>query len=270
MLKAQAFGLIVLMAALMVAMGWFWAGEWGVAAALTLAAAEAFFLPIAGPRTVLRMARARPLPLMAAPELHAMAETLARRAGLAERPALYVTPSPAVEALAVSGDAPGDTRHAVALSMGALDSLTPREMAGVLAHETSHLAAGDTRLFRLVGGMVASVQALGVAGAVFCLILLAAGGSGYGPFLAAFVVAPVIAAVAEAALRRLREYAADDGAVALTGDPLGLATALHRIQILHGNPLWRMLRGLRKAPAPTALRSHPETEKRIARLMARV
>lgn len=271
-LKAQALGLIGLMGALMVGLGWLWAGTWGVVAALVVAAAEVFLLPTAGPRTIMRMLRARPIPLVAAPDLHALAATLARRAGLSSRPRLFVTPSPAVEAMAVSGDdaADDDAGHAVALSRGALATLTPREMSGVLAHELTHLAAGDVRLFRLVGGMAASVRALGLAGAGFCLVLVLSGAPGYVLPLLIFVAAPLLATLAEVALWRLREYAADDGAVALTGDPLGLASALRRIEALHGNPLWRFLRGLRRVSVPAPLRTHPQTEDRVARLLRKV
>jgi heat shock protein HtpX len=265
-LAARAFGLVAVMAALMAGMGWLWAGPTGVGLALALAAAEAALLPVAGPRTVMRMMRGQPLPWPQGAEIHAMAETLARRAGLARRPGLYITPGPAVEAVAVGGR----EEDVVALSAGALRHLSPREMAGVLAHEISHLASGDIRLFRLVGAMAASIRALGLAGASFAGVLVLGGDdpAGIGGFLAAFVAAPLLATLAEAALWRLREFAADDGAVALTGDPAGLASALGRIEVLHGDPLWRLLRGLRRtAPGPAALRTHPRTRDRIARLL---
>lgn len=270
MLTAQAVGLVVLTAALMAGMGWLWAGPIGVAIALAVAAMEALLLPAAGPSTILRVLRAYPLPPLYAAELYAISDTLARRAGLPAAPRLFITSSPAVEAMAVAG-ARDDA--AVVLSAGALRHLSPREMAGVLGHEISHLAAGDVRLFRLVGAMAASVRTMGVAGVAFVLVAAALDGlmPGTTLFLLAFIAGPLIATLAEAGLWRLREYAADDGAVSLTGDAQGLATALHHIETLHGNPLWRVLRGLRRSPdsAPAPLRSHPQTRDRIARLLSK-
>lgn len=267
LLRAQAVGLVILTAGLMAGMGWLWAGPTGVAAALAVGAVEALLLPAAGPSTILRMMRAHPIPPLHSAELYAIAETLARRAGLPVCPRLYITPSPAVDALAVAGR---DGAHVIALSAGALRHLSPREMAGVLGHEMTHLASGDVRLFRLVGAMATSVRSLGVAGVLFLTVVALFGGAvpGYPLFLVAFLAGPLIATLAEATLWRLREYAADDGAVTLTGDAHGLATALRRIETLHGNPLWRLLRGLRRRPdQPTPLRTHPRTEDRIARLL---
>ena len=78
------------------------------------------------------------------------------------------------------------------------------------------------------------------------------------------VFAPTISAALQLALSRTREYDADIGAVALTGDPRGLASALDMLEKLQGGWMERMF----MARVPQWLRSHPETKERVRRLMA--
>ena len=70
------------------------------------------------------------------------------------------------------------------------------------------------------------------------------------------------------ALTRSREFDADRAGVDLTGDPRGLAVALTKLE--HHQLSWlEQFTGYRsRAREPSLLRSHPETEKRIAALMA--
>src|SRR5690606_36483706 len=82
------------------------------------------------------------------------------------------------------------------------------------------------------------------------------------------MAAPTLGGLLQMALSRTREFDADLGAVMLTGDPDGLASALHRLE-RHQGRLWEglMLPGGR-VPNPSVLRTHPATEQRIQRLMA--
>jgi heat shock protein HtpX len=67
------------------------------------------------------------------------------------------------------------------------------------------------------------------------------------------------------ALSRTRELDADLGAVRLTGDPLGLAAALDKLE-RGGRGLWGWLFPTRRSPEPSVLRTHPNTRERVARL----
>ncbi|MEN8260054.1 MAG: M48 family metalloprotease, partial [Pseudomonadota bacterium] len=73
-------------------------------------------------------------------------------------------------------------------------------------------------------------------------------------------------ALLQLALSRTREFNADIGAVHLTGDPEGLASALEKMEIYHTNPLMRIFLPGRGNPDPSLLRTHPATEERIKRL----
>lgn len=102
-------------------------------------------------------------------------------------------------------------------SWGLLETLSDRELEAVIAHELAHVVNRDA----------AVLTALSVPGAIAGL---SRSRYGYNPVvepLALFVRAASRASVAFVA--RGREYAADDGAVAITGDPAGLASALETL-----------------------------------------
>ena len=78
------------------------------------------------------------------------------------------------------------------------------------------------------------------------------------------IFAPTISAMLQLALSRTREYDADIAAVELTGDPRGLASALNTLEKLQGGWMERMF----LARVPNWMRSHPQTDARIQRLLA--
>lgn len=256
----------LLLAALLALIGWLWAGPSGTLLALALAFLQATLIPVAPPRVVMRMLGALPLSYEQAPQLHALVARVAHDAGLARPPALYVRTSPNIEALSVDGA----RESAIALSTGALHELGTREMRAVLAHEIAHLVSGDIRIFRLAGALGGMVRALGFAGFVFGATLFAlSSGAQAVPALTmlGFAAAPLVATLLEAALWRTREYAADDGAVDITGDPEALARALQHIERFQHSPWSRFVRGARRVVVPGILRTHPKTADRVRRLM---
>jgi len=92
------------------------------------------------------------------------------------------------------------------------------------------------------------------------------------PWLALLVLlaAPTLSALVQLALSRNREYEADLSAAELTGDPAGLAAALDKLERYQGRFWEQILMPGRRLPEPSLLRSHPDTEERIDRLMALV
>ncbi|MEW8397501.1 MAG: M48 family metalloprotease, partial [Candidatus Thiodiazotropha sp.] len=82
------------------------------------------------------------------------------------------------------------------------------------------------------------------------------------------LIAPSLSALAQLALSRSREYEADLGAARLTGDPVGLASALNRLEPPRHRLLERLLHPGPRIPDPSLLRTHPPTEERVERLMA--
>ena len=233
---------------------------------LALAAcAAALLLEPATARLTLRLYQARPIHPSSAPGLWRLMDEIARRAELPAVPELYYVPSPMINAFAV-----GNRRHAaIALTHGLLEQLSPRELAGVLAHETAHIAHGDLRVMGLadyVSRLTSLLAMLGQFLILFSLpaLLSGAGSLNWAGFLL-LVFSPHLAMLSQLGLSRVREFDADLKAAALTGDPLGLASALALIE--GRSRSWRniLMPGWGN-PEPSWLRTHPETAERIRRL----
>ena len=224
------------------------------------------FSPQLPPSVVLRLYQAAPISSWQSTTLHHIVSELARRAGLPAVPALYYVPSSAVNAFAV-----GNRRQsAIALTDGLLRRLNIREMAGVMAHEISHLRHSDLRVMALADMVSRLTGFMSLLGQVLFLVNLPLLVMGYKTVswigLLLLLLAPTLAVLLQLALSRTREFQADLGAAQLTGDPQGLASALEKIDYQPHRWIERIFYSERQTPNPSILRSHPHVEDRIQRL----
>jgi heat shock protein HtpX len=246
--------------------GWVLFGPDGVLGMALGGALALAFSPRISPRLVLRLYRARELTPPELPEVFAVLDRLARRAGLAHRPKLYYIPSRMLNAFAV-----GQREDAViALTDGMLRRLTLRELAGVLAHETSHIRHNDLWLMGLadlVGRLTRLMTLVGLLLLILAVPMWLTGTAAL-PWLVIplLVFAPQLTTLLQLALSRAREYEADLDAAGLTGDPAGLAAALAKLERFQRGMWEQILMPGYRLPEPSLLRSHPPTEQRIARL----
>ncbi len=223
--------------------------------------------PSVPPAAVMRLYRARRVP-RGHDQLSLILDELSRRAELPARPDLYVIPSATLNAFAT-----GTTeRAAIGLTEGLLRSLSLREIAGVLAHEVSHINNNDLRLMNLADIMTRFVQILSYVAVVLVFLNVLSMLTGDPPFswwaVLVLYFAPAFSSLLQLGLSRAREFDADLEAAQLTGDPLGLASALSRLERYQGH-FWEDLLypvPARRVPQPSLLRTHPPTEERIARL----
>lgn len=266
--RLQSLLLLGAMGLLCAGLGWLLAGRDGM---LLLLAGGVLSLMIGvqlTPRTVLAMYRARPLAPVQVPALYRLVEDLSREAGMASAPTLYHLPTGLVSAFSVGSG----QRAAIALSDGLLRALTLRELAGVLAHELSHLRHHDTWVMALADLVSRMTHFLSLLGQLLLLInlplLVFSDVSIPWLLVLLMIFAPGVSALLQLALSRQREYDADTGAVALTGDPRGLASALRRLEDLQANWFEHLLLPGRRVPEPSLLRTHPPTEERVRRLLA--
>jgi heat shock protein HtpX len=263
---AQSVILLGGMVGLLALCGWVLFGPDGVLGMALGGALALAFSPKISPGLVLRLYRARELVPTELPEVFAVLDRLARRAGLERRPKLYYIPSRMLNAFAV-----GQRQDAViALTDGMLRNLTLRELAGVLAHETSHIRNNDLWLMGLadlVGRLTRLMTLLGLLLLVLAIPVWLSGAATL-PWLVIplLLFAPQLTTLLQLALSRAREYEADLEAAGLTADPAGLASALAKLERFQRGIWEQILMPGYRLPEPSLLRSHPPTEQRIARL----
>ena len=261
-LLVAGIGVVLMVSAFLIS-GWA-----GVAVAALAVAVVAAVGPRTQPETVMRMYRAERIDPDHGGQLSRLVEILADRAELKAPPRLHVIPSLTLNAFAIGTP----ERAAIAVTEGLLRRLSLREITGVLAHEISHIRNNDLRVMGLADMMTRFTQLLAYLGVGLALINIPAMLLGLDTFswvaIALLYAAPTVASLLQLALSRTREFDADMEAAGLTGDPLGLASALRSVERYEGH-FWEDLMlpvPRRRIPQPSLVRSHPETEDRITRL----
>ena len=145
--RLKTTALTFLMAALTSLTAWKLMGAWsllfaGVLGVMAVVSLERSSLPA-------RLRSARLLSDKDAPELYLLLSELSGRAGLARLPPLHLARAPAPNAATVGSR----DEAAILLTPSLTQGLTERELAGVLAHEISHIRNNDLGLFRLTETM---------------------------------------------------------------------------------------------------------------------
>jgi heat shock protein HtpX len=263
--RLQSLLLVCVLFAIAGGAGWLLLGRDGLITALVASLVALAMEPAATARLTLRLYGARPLEGI--PALTALANELARRAGLPAPPRLYRVASPLVNAFAVGSR----SESAIVLTDGLLQNLSPRELKGVLAHEIAHIAQDDLRVMGLADYVSRLTALFALVAQMLLLFSLPAWLMGVTEIrwggLLLLLISPQLALLAQLGLSRVREFDADRVAAQLTGDPAGLALALAKIERVSRS--WRawLMPGWGN-PEPSWLRTHPATEERIARLRA--
>lgn len=256
------------MAALLALLGWLIAGTQGIVWAGIIGIVFLLVSPRASPRLVFKLSGAHPLRVTEAPGLYALVKRLAQRAELPNLPQLYYMPTQAMNAFTV-----GHREQAmVAVTDGLLRHLTRRELTGVLAHEISHVDNNDMWVMTLADTVNRLTSMFSLFGQLLLFVnlpLIILGKSGFSWLaILLLIFAPTLSVLLQLALSRTREFDADLGAAKITGDPLGLASALRKLDSHHTGLLRRILTPGRPMPDSSMLRTHPKSEERIRRLVS--
>src|SRR5262249_24744120 len=196
-----------------------------------------------------------------------LVQALAKRAQLPAVPRVYLIPSATLNAFAIGTPA----RCVIGLTSGLLERLDEREVAGVLAHEITHIRNNDIWVMSLADILSRLTRIM----AFFSLFLFFISVPAWllrgtpVPWIAIGILyfAPTLSSLLQLALSRSREYDADLGGATLTGDPRALASALTKLERYQGRFWEDFTMPGRRMPLPSVLRSHPETSRRIARLL---
>ena len=245
-------------------------GNGGFAIALLTAAAIVALAARLPPSSLMRIYGARPYQAGDLAQFDRITTELARRAGLRRAPRVYVVPSMLLSAFSM-----GSSRlFAIAVTEGLLRRLTMREVAAVLAREVAHAQRGDLLVFGIADWISRFAQAgyyIGLALAALNILRGISGGEAVSWLsVALLILAPALMTQLQLALSSAREIDADRAAALLTGDALGVASAVSRLDPSPGSPLDDLMPPVpaRKVPLPSMLRYPPPSARRIARLNA--
>lgn len=267
--------LMALLTVLLVTAGGALGGQSGMVTAFIFALLMNGFSYWFSDKIVLRMYGAREIDPAEAPKLYRIVHDVALRAAM-PTPKLYVIPQEAPNAFATGRD----ERHAaVAVTEGIVEMLNEAELRGVLAHELSHIKNRDI--------LIATIAAT-MAGAISMLANIAQWGlifggrssdhrEGSNPIvaLAMIILAPLAALLVQMAISRSREFRADASGAVISGNPLGLAEALRKLQRgveripMQANPATAhmfIVSPLTGGGLMTLFSTHPPLEERIRRL----
>lgn len=183
---------------------------------------------------------AKPLARRDNPRVYNIVENLCMTCGM-DMPQINVIDDPQLNAFASGID---KKSYTVTVTTGLLRLLDDDELAGVIAHELTHIRNRDTRL------LIISIIFVGIISAIMSIVVrmmyhamwFGGGNSrdnekGNGlSMLVVMLIGLVCSAVAyfftlltRFAISRKREYMADAGGAELCGNPLALASALRKI-----------------------------------------
>jgi len=203
---------------------------------------------------------------------------LAARAGL-PMPRVYIIPQPSPNAFATGRN---PQHAAVAATEGILRILSNDELEGVLAHELAHVKHRDI----LISSIAATLAAAIMMASRFAMFWGAGfgarrdddrGGSNPIVLLATLILAPIAAMLIQSAISRSREFDADAGGATLAGSPMGLVSALRKLDAasqavpLDANPATAhmfIIKPFTVSGLMSLFSTHPPTESRIQALMA--
>ncbi|GHE05592.1 heat shock protein HtpX [Defluviimonas sp. 20V17] len=263
--------LMAALTALFMGLGALIGGTTGALIALAVAAAMNVFTWWNSDQMVLRMHNAQEVNSRTAPELYGLVQQLSRKAGL-PMPRVYVIETAQPNAFA-TGRSP--EHAAVAASRGLLQSLSREELAGVLAHELAHIKHRDTLTMTVTATFAGAISML----ANFAFWFRTdRNNTGLIGSLAMMILAPLAAGLVQMAISRAREYEADREGGEICGNPLWLASALHRIEAFAGASVndtaerhpatahMFIINPLHALPRDRLFSTHPATENRVAAL----
>ena len=262
------------------AAGYMLGGQGGLVIALVVALGMNVFAYWNSDKMVLRMANAQEVGPNEAPEFYGMVQQLAQRAGM-PMPRVYLIDEDQPNAFATGRD---PEHAAVAATTGLLNRLSREEVAGVMAHELSHVQHRDTLIMTVAATLAGAIGMLASFGG-----LMGGGRDENGRPLvspivgiAMMILAPLAAMLVQMAISRGREYEADRRGAELLGQPMWLANALAKIHagthqipneaaqrnpatahMYIANPLAAFGGGM-----SSLFSTHPPMEERIARLEA--
>jgi len=265
----QAGALLLLMIALLGLIGWIIAGFDGVLITVGLGTALAVFARGPSTKIMFKAIGARKLEPSDAPGLYGILTELSRRAGLDHVPDVHLLDADLMMAFSAGNN---EKEAAIVLTGPLVQGLSAREIAGVLAHEISHIHSGDLVVMGMADFFTRITRTLSMMGFILILlnVPLAVSGGGHLSWsvLGVLIAAPMTNFALQLTLSRTREYLADEGGVDICGDAQALASALYKLETQEKQRWQKMFVPQKPGREPSLLRSHPKLEDRVQRILS--
>jgi heat shock protein HtpX len=269
--------LLGVLSAIIVVAGRIIGGTTGLIIALVIALGINGFSYFYSDKIALRSMRAYPVSQAEQPQLYAIVAELATKARI-PMPRLYLSPTRQPNAFA-TGRNPRNA--AVCCTEGILGIMDERELRAVLAHELSHVTNRDILIASVAGALATVITFL----ANFAQIAAIFGGGrndddggNFFELLLLIILGPIAAAIVQLAVSRSREFQADASGAQLSSDPLGLVSALRKLEVgtaqlplpdnaqLGPTSSMMIANPFRRGAVGRLFSTHPPMDERIARL----
>jgi len=275
----KTFFFLAVLSILFIVVGNLIGGKTGATIALFMALVMNFIAYFFSDKIVLATSGAIPVDRSQDPELHAIVEDVARRAGI-PKPKVYIIPVETPNAFATGRN---PKNGVVAVTAGIRKLLTPEELKGVIAHEIAHIKNRDI--------LISTIAAV-LVGAITYLVHMAQWALIFGGFhrdeedsgnplsiiatLVAIIIVPIAATLIQLAISRSREFLADETGAKAIKNPVALAKALEKLENwnraypMDVNPAHAQMYIVNPLSSKTLfklLSTHPPIEERIARLI---
>ncbi len=207
------------------------------------------------------------------PDLHAMVSRVAETAGIPKPKVAYI-PKDTPNAFATGRN---EDHAVVAVTKGAINTLSEEELEAVIAHEIGHIKNNDMKIQTIAAVIAAIIGYLGFMGR---FMMFSSGRSrGNAQLIGIILLAvflPIAALLIRMAISRRREYGADERSAQFTRKPDTLGRALLKIEnavkktpMKKENPATAHMFIVNPFRGESILRlfsTHPPTQKRVARL----
>ena len=181
-------------------------------------------------KIVLALYKAKEVPEAQFYHLYNLVKGLSQSANL-PMPRIYMTGQKSPNAFATGRN---PEKAVICVTKGLLELLDEDELKGVLAHELAHVKNRDTLIMTVTAAIAGAIMML--ASMARWAAIFGVGGRGRKgsgnifSLLAISILAPIAALIVQLAISRSREYAADRQGAYFAKNPMGLASALRRLQ----------------------------------------
>ena len=275
----KTFFFLAILSVLFVITGQLIGGKMGALIALIMAGVMNFIAYFLSDKIVLASSGAQPVSPSEDPELHAIVEEVARRAGI-PKPKVYIIPTETPNAFATGRN---PENGVVAVTTGIRRLLTHEELKGVIAHEIAHIKNRDILISTIAAVLVGAITYLAQMAqwALFFGGFSSDDEEGQNPLaivgiIITIIVVPIAATLLQLAISRSREFLADETGAKVIKNPLALARALQKLEEwnraypMNVNPAHAQMYIVNPLSGKTLfklLSTHPRIEERVERLV---